>query len=323
MHNTTWDVIIIGGGSAGLSAAIMLGRSRRRVLVLDGGAPRNRFAPHMHGVLGRDGWSPLDLLATGRDEVERYGVVIESADVTDAALGADGFEIRLDDGERHLGRRLLVTTGVRDQLPEIPGLVEQWGTGAVVCPYCDGWEVRDRRIAVLASGPTSVHQAQLLRQLSSDVTYLVNGSELPADAYAALVARGIGVEVREVTRVLADENGVISGIRLADCTEVAVDSLFVAPATGSERCRVAPPRRVDRRADGHRLGHGRRRRAHERARALGRRQRRVTPHLGAHGRRSRQPRGRGDQRRPGRGGHQGRARHRGVSRRYWRQLRRG
>ncbi|MDR6905022.1 thioredoxin reductase [Agromyces sp. 3263] len=234
MQNS-WDVIIIGGGSAGLSAALMLGRARRRVLVLDAGAPRNGVAAHMHGVLGRDGWSPLDLLAAGRDEVRRYGVVVESGEVAAAGAGAgatrvaSGFEVVAGDGTRHLARRLLVATGVRDGLPELPGLAEQWGSGAVVCPYCDGWEVRDRRIGVLAAGPMALHQAQLLRQWSPDVTYFVNGTELPADAYAALVARGIGVESREVVRVVADEHGRLSGIRLADCAEVPIDSLFLQP----------------------------------------------------------------------------------------------
>ena len=228
MQNS-WDVLIVGGGSAGLSAALMLGRARRRVLVLDGGAPRNGVAAHMHGVLGRDGWSPLDLLAAGRDEVRRYGVVVESAEVGEAARVDDGFEVVAADGTRHVARRLLVATGVRDGLPELPGLAEQWGSGAVVCPYCDGWEVRDRRIGVLAAGPMALHQAQLLRQWSADVTYFVNGTELPADAYAALVARGIAVESREVVRVVADEHGRLSGIRLADCTEVPIDSLFLQP----------------------------------------------------------------------------------------------
>lgn len=229
MHNTSWDVIIIGGGSAGLSAALQLGRSRRRVLVLDSGAPRNRFAAHMHGVLGRDGWSPLDLLAAGRDEVGRYSVVVESADVASASFGADGFEVVVDDGARHVARRLLVATGVRDELPDLPGLAEQWGTGAAVCPYCDGWEVRDRRIAVLASGEMSVHQAQLLRQLSPEVTYFVNGSDLPDEARAGLVARGIAVETREVASVLAHDRGALGGIRLVDGSEVPVDAIFLHP----------------------------------------------------------------------------------------------
>lgn len=234
MQETSWDVIIVGGGSAGLSAALMLGRARRRVLVVDAGEPRNRFASHMHGVLGRDGWSPLDLLAAGREEVERYGVVVESTDVATASLTTDssttgGFEVVLSTGDRHRARRMLVATGQRDELPDILGLAEQWGTGAVVCPYCDAWEVRDRRIAVLGTSAMSPQQAQLLRQWSADVTYFVNGVELPADAYAGLVARGIAIETREVTRIIADEDGRLGGIRLADCTDLAVDSIFLHP----------------------------------------------------------------------------------------------
>jgi len=232
MHNTTWDVIIVGGGSAGLSAALMLGRARRRVLVLDAGSPRNGVAGHMHAVLGHDGRPPLDLLAAGRAELQRYGVVIEPADVASASRSDDpgvevAFAVVLTTRERHVARRLLVATGLRDVLPEIPGLAEQWGTGAVVCPYCDGWEVRDRRIAVLGTGAMSPHQAQMLRQWSADVTYFSNGAELPAEAHAALVARGIAVETREVVRVVADERGGLSGIRLGDCIDVEVDSIFL------------------------------------------------------------------------------------------------
>ena len=231
MRNTSWDVIIVGGGSAGLSAALMLGRARRRVLVLDGGAPRNRFAPHMHAVLGHDGRSPLDLLAAGRAELDRYGVVIEGADVASARRSADArsFDVTIASGELHVARRLLVATGMRDVLPDVPGLAEQWGTGAVVCPYCDGWEVRDRRIAILATSAMSTHQAQLLRQWSAEVSYFVNGTELSGDAHAALVARGIAIETREVARVLAGEEGRLSGIRLADCSEVPVDAIFLHP----------------------------------------------------------------------------------------------
>ncbi len=229
MRNESWDVIIIGGGSAGLSAALMLGRARRRVLVLDGGAPRNGVAAHMHAVLGHDGRSPLELLSLGRAELERYGVVVEAAEVASARRSdEDGsFELALASGEHRVARRLLVATGLRDVLPDVPGLAEQWGTGAVVCPYCDGWEVRDRRIAVLATGAMSTHQAQLLRQWSPALTYFVNGVELPAEAHAALVARGITVETREVARVVSDEQGRLTGIRLADCAEVPVDAIFL------------------------------------------------------------------------------------------------
>jgi thioredoxin reductase len=234
MQQESWDVIIVGGGSAGLSAALMLVRARRRVLVLDGGAPRNRFAAHMHGVLGRDGWSPLELLATGREEVERYGGVVRTdevaaARVAEALAGERGFSVTLASGEEHTARRLLVATGLRDELPAIPGLAEQWGTGAVVCPYCDGWEVRDRRIGVLATGPRSVHQVQLLRQWSPTVTFFPGDTDVAADDLAGILARDIEVERRAVDRVLADDDGALRGIRLADGAEVALDSIFLGP----------------------------------------------------------------------------------------------
>ncbi|GAA1823167.1 NAD(P)/FAD-dependent oxidoreductase [Agromyces salentinus] len=242
MQQNSWDVIIAGGGSAGLSAALMLGRSRRRVLVVDEGRPRNRFAGHMHGVIGRDHTSPLDLLADARAELGRYdGVelregriaaasVIEDPEPDAAADRADrGIEIVLGDGTRHLARRLLVASGVRDELPAIAGLAEQWGRSAFICPYCDGWEHRDERIGVLATSAMNVHQAQLMRQLSPDVTFFGHGIELPGADRAGLAARGIRVEERAVVEVLADAEGRLTGIRLEDGTEVAIDALFVGP----------------------------------------------------------------------------------------------
>ena len=227
MHNESWDVIIIGAGSGGLSAALMLGRARRRVLVIDGGAPRNAVAAHMHGVIGRDGWSPLDLVAVGRTEVARYGVVVAPGEVVSTELAEYGFTIELASGERHTGRRMLVATGLRDELPSIPGLPEQWGTGAVVCPYCDGWEVRDQRIAVLATGPMSTHQAQMLRQWSPQVTYFTNARELSDDDALALTARGIGIERRPIAAVDADADGRLSGIRFDDGDSTPIDSIFL------------------------------------------------------------------------------------------------
>ena len=233
MQRTEWDVIIVGGGSAGLSAALMLGRSRRSVLVVDGGEPRNRFAAHMHGVLGRDHSSPLDLLAAGRAELTRYDdVELESGTVVSAAAldtEAIGFEVVLESGERHTARRMLVATGLRDELPDIPGLAEEWGRNAVSCPYCDGWEVRDHRIGVIATDASNTHQAQLMRQLSPQVTFYTQGANLPEAARAGLEARGIAIETRTVVEVVGDEQGGLGGIRLDDGTEHEADSIFVAP----------------------------------------------------------------------------------------------
>jgi thioredoxin reductase len=206
----------------------MLGRSRRRVLVLDGGSPRNSVAAHMHGVLGRDGWSPLELLKTGRAEVERYGVVIHSAQVATATRAMGGFTVTLTTGERHVARRMLLATGLRDQLPDIPGLAGQWGSGVAHCPYCDGWEVRDRRLGVLATGPMSVHQAQIVRQLSPYVTYFTNGTELSDEARRGLLARGFVVDDRPVLRIMTD-GPELRGVEFNDGESVSIDAIFVRP----------------------------------------------------------------------------------------------
>jgi thioredoxin reductase len=222
------DVLIVGAGSAGLSAALMLARSRRRVIVLDGGAPRNAVAAHMHGVLGRDGWSPLDLVATGREEVARYGAIVEPLAAVSVTAAADGFVVSLGVGSVRTARRLLFAGGLRDELPAIPGLAEHWGRGVAHCPYCDGWEVRDARLAVLSTGTASLHQAQLLRQLSADVTYFVEGTELAEADLEALVVRGIAVETRRIASITSSD-GVLTGLRLHDGAEIAADAVFVRP----------------------------------------------------------------------------------------------
>jgi thioredoxin reductase len=224
-----WDVIVIGGGSAGLSAALMLGRARRKVLVLDAGEPRNRFAAHMHGMLGRDGTSPLALLADGRREIESYGGVVRHASVVTTRRTDDGFAIDTADGTTEHSRKLLVATGARDELPEVPGLAEFWGRGVAVCPYCDGYEVRDRPIGILATSRASVAQAQLLRQWSASIVYLPNGVGTPTDdEAAALTARGIRVRDGLVDHVIG-RDGQLAGVAMADGDIVELDAIFTAP----------------------------------------------------------------------------------------------
>ena len=227
---THWDVVIVGGGSAGLSAALILARARRRVLVLDGGEPRNRFAPHVHGVLGRDGASPLDLLADGRREVRAADGAIESARVsTLTRTGDGGFELVTDGGDRYLASRVIVATGIRDRLPEVAGLAEQWGRGAVACPYCDGYEARNSRIGVLLGAPASTHKAHLLRAYSADVTVLTGlAGPLPDGELPALAARGIRVDDRPIAAVTS-EGEALTGVEFADGQRLALDALFVDP----------------------------------------------------------------------------------------------
>jgi thioredoxin reductase len=227
MDTTRYDVVIIGGGAAGLSAATTLARALRTVLVIDSGMPRNAPAAGIHGYLSRDGMKPSDLLATGRTEVLSYGGTVIDAEAVSARRTADGFEVVTGDARRFTGRRLLVTTGLTDELPPIQGLREQWGKGVVHCPYCHGWEIRGQRIGVLGTGPLSVHQALLFRQWSSDVTLFLNDAVEPTDAERAkLAARSVTVVPGPVASVDAAD-GVLKGVTLREGTSFQVAALAV------------------------------------------------------------------------------------------------
>ncbi|GHG50651.1 oxidoreductase [Flavimobilis marinus] len=235
--NQTYDVVVIGGGPAGLSGAVALARARRSVLVIDSGAPRNTAAEHVHGYLGLEGIAPSELLARGRDEVTRYGGEVLAGEVTDVvgpaeASDAGPFTVRLADGRSVEARRLLVATGTRDGLPDIPGLAELWGRDVLHCPYCHGWEARDKKIGVLVTAPTSVDEALLLRQWSDDVTLYTHDTPLPDDAQRArLQARGVRIVEGEVTGVVTGADGRLSGVRLAGDTEHVepCEALVVTP----------------------------------------------------------------------------------------------
>jgi thioredoxin reductase len=223
-----YDVVVVGGGAAGLNGALMLARARRSVLVVDAGEPRNAPAEGVHGLLGHDGASPQRLLATGRDEVRRYGGQVVTERVVAAAAESDGMSVTLSDGRSHRARRLLVTTGLTDELPDIPGLAERWGHEVLHCPYCHGWEVRDRAIAVIGSGPMSVHQALLFRQWSDDVTYVVHTVPPDAEQAEQLAARGVRVLDGQVDRVEGDRSG-LEGLTLLDGRLVEAQTVVVAP----------------------------------------------------------------------------------------------
>ncbi|MER5648724.1 NAD(P)/FAD-dependent oxidoreductase [Streptosporangium sp. NPDC002524] len=219
-HETV-DAVVIGGGAAGLNGALMLARSRRSVVVIDGGTPRNAPAEGVHGLLGLDGVSPAELLRTGREEVSRYGGRIVAGEVTSAVPAAPSagndprFTVTLAGGGILHARRLLVATGLRDQLPDVAGLARHWGRGVVHCPYCHGWEVRDEPIGILATGPASVHHALLFRQLTDDLVYFTHGTGLDEDTRARFAARGVRVVDTPVAEVESTGNGV-TGVRLAD-----------------------------------------------------------------------------------------------------------
>jgi thioredoxin reductase len=223
-----FDVVIIGGGAAGLSAALVLARARRRVLVVDSRTPRNGPAAHMHGFLSRDGMPPRDLLAVGRAEVEGYGGTITSAAVTGLARVADRFEVLTDGGERLAARRVLVATGLRDELPDVPGLRERWAKDVLHCPYCHGWEVRDQRLGVIWNGPDTARFAQIVRQWTDDIVLFAPVGALADDQRSQLAARGINLVEGAVAEVVVDHDH-LRGVRMADGRVVLRDALFVPP----------------------------------------------------------------------------------------------
>ncbi len=261
------DVLIVGGGAGGLNAALMLSRTRRRVLVIDSGDPRNAPAREVHGFVSRDGTPPTELLAAGRAEVERYGGRVMTGEVRALRRTHDGhgdygdhgddghghhnghdgsdshdrhdhcdrhhshdrlaFEAELADGRTVLARRMIVATGLRDVLPDVPGLRERWAREVLHCPYCHGWEVRDQPLGVLAVAgreAAAVHQALLVRQLSHDVVCFAEA--LTEADRARLTAGGIRI-VDGAVGGLVVEDDALRGVRLADGTVVARSALFV------------------------------------------------------------------------------------------------
>jgi thioredoxin reductase len=228
MEQDEHDVVVVGGGAAGLSGAVALARSRRRVLVLDAGRPRNAAATAVHNLLTRDGLAPLEMVALGREEVRRYGGVVREGRVVAAERHGDGFTVRLDGGEQVTTRRLLVTSGLVDELPEVAGLRERWGRQVLHCPYCHGWEVRDQRIGVLATGPAAVHQALLFSRLSDDVVVLTHTAPPPAEDRARLAAAGVRLREGEVVALEGPPER-LQRARLKDGTTVPLDALVVAP----------------------------------------------------------------------------------------------
>ncbi len=224
-----YDVAVIGGGAAGLSAALVLSRARRAVLVLDAGMPRNAPAAHMHGYLSRDGMPPGELLAAGRDEVRRYGGEIVTGTATELVPdGGSGFSVLLAGGARISARRLLVTTGLRDELPDIAGLRERWARDVLHCPYCHGHEVRDRQLGVIGGAPGAGRYAQIVRQWTHDLVYFTPPGSLTSAERSQLIARAIGVVEGTIEQLIIDDDQ-LRGVLMDDGGVVPRDALFVPP----------------------------------------------------------------------------------------------
>lgn len=223
-----YDVVVAGGGAAGLNAALVLARARRRVAVVDAGEPRNAPAGRMRGFLTRDGMPPGDLLEAGRAEVAGYGADLIDGRVEHAEARGAGFAVRLAGGPALRARRLLVATGLRDELPGIPGVRERWGTDVLHCPYCHGHEVRDRPIGVLGTGPASVQHALLLRQWSDDIVLFRHSLDPSAEERELLAARDVRVIDGVVKRLVAAD-GRLRGVELDDGRHVPREAVFLAP----------------------------------------------------------------------------------------------
>lgn len=233
-----FDAIIVGAGPAGLSAALVLGRSRRRVLVVDAGKPRNAVSHAAHSFFSRDGIAPSELLKIGREQLHQYdGVRFQTGEVLDAMqlgssatdLKRDRFQVTLSTGEQFAARKLLLATGMKDILPAIAGFAELWGTSIFACPYCHGWEVRDQPLAIYGKGETGFETTVLITDWSRDLILCSDGSaELSDQQRQQLTNWGVELCEEKIDR-LESENGVLSGIVLANGKVIPRRGIFLRP----------------------------------------------------------------------------------------------
>jgi thioredoxin reductase len=223
------DVIIIGGSFAGLAAALQLGRARRKVTVLDTGLPRNRFAGHSHGLLGHDHKPPLDILAEARQQLSRYPAIkLVNARAVSVEGAINDFSVATRRGDRLLARRVILSYGIADQMPDVSGFAECWGTSIVPCPYCDGFEVADRHWGLVWSGPQSANQARLFHDWTDKLTVFADGHDIAPEIRADLAGRNTPVVDGRIIEI-AHDRGRIATVNLDAGRNIAVDVLFANP----------------------------------------------------------------------------------------------
>lgn len=224
------DVAVVGGSAAGLAAALQLGRQRRSVIVVDAGEPRNAPAAHMHGYLGREGLPPSELTTIGREEVRSYGGEVIAGHVTRVMPSDDDrFRVELAGGNSIVARRVLAATGLVDELPDIDGLAERWGRDVIHCPFCHGFEVRDRRIVQIVTHPMVLHTTGLFRQLTARLTVVVHDhADVESSQIDALRAAGVEIVHGKVRRIVIDD-GHVAAVELADNQRIEADAVAVGP----------------------------------------------------------------------------------------------
>jgi len=225
-----FDVIIVGGGVAGLSAALVLGRFRRTVLLCDNRNPRNAKSHGVHNFLSRDGILPDELLTIARSQLEPYTTVeLRSQEVIDIIPHEQYFDVLFPDGTHEQAQKILFATGVTDQLPPIPGIETLWGTSVFHCPYCDGWEARDKAIAILANGEAALHFSKLIRTLTKNLVICTNGeSEIPDSDANRLTASGIRIITTPILQLRAT-GAALEGLIFTDGSYLERDAIFLVP----------------------------------------------------------------------------------------------
>jgi thioredoxin reductase len=237
--DSIWDCVVVGGGAAGLSAGLVLGRAGRRTLLVDAGRQSNLASHGIGGLLGHDGRSPAELYEIGCKEISAYpSVEIRAGEVIGGKRVDDIFELELADGVHERTRRVLLANGMEYRPPELPGLADLWGTSVFHCPFCDGWELRDQPLAVLARGEKAIHSALLLRGWTDDLVLLTDGpADLEEDDRSRLAAAGVRIDERQVAE-LVGRNGELEAVRFTDGSRVECRGLLAA-TTLHQRSRLA------------------------------------------------------------------------------------